>query len=133
MPKEDGQFTEDNARAMAARSAIARRPIDKEGAATRSHKYAEHTMDLIYERIAAPAKCEKCGRGGPSDARLFASLVKSLLAAIELIQKRAWGVPATESKFGRQASLDDFKRGQREVLSEGNKDFVPTDLPPAPG
>jgi len=127
---EDSQFTSITGRIAGLKSGVERRPLDKEEVAKRSHKYAEAMMDLIFERIMAPQPCDKCKRGGPADSRLLASLAKSLVDLIQLIQSRAWGTPAKESRYGRQASLDDYKVLRSFVNSPDVE--PPGDLPPPP-
>lgn len=132
MPKEDTQFTSELGRIAGVKSGLTRRPIDKERAAKRAYNYSVELMDMIATQIFVPTKCDKCKRGGPIDSRTLDGLARSLLTLIEAIQSRAWGKPATESRIGREATLEDFKRAAREVKAAVGATDVPNDLPPPP-
>lgn len=115
MPSSDTQFDSESATLAGIKSGISRRPIDYEKDAKNAYKAALSLMDLLSDRIFTSSYCKHCKRGGPIDLKTLDSLSRTLLALIESVQSRAWGKPATESRYGRTASLEDYKRLRREV------------------
>lgn len=122
------QFTTETAKLAALKSAVARRPLDQEKDAVKAYNYAVRLLDLLAAQVFDPTPCKHCKRS-PIDARTLDSLTKAMLTLIGMVHDRAWGKPATESRTGKAASLEDFKRARREVEHATD---VPEDLPLAP-
>lgn len=111
---------DDAPRIAAAKSALARTPIDLAEDAKHSYKAVKRLMEVIEERIFNPTPCKSCKRSGPVSLKDLIELMKLFSTFAEMVQVRGWGKPATASPYGREASIDEFKRA-RAVVERANR------------
>lgn len=132
MPNETTQFDSESARLAGIKSGAARRPLDKDKDARQMYAYLANCADLLACQLFT-APCPHCKRQGPTDLRSINELARSLQTISELILFYAWGRPGTESSSNRAgATVEDYKRAQREVQREDLESYAPDDLPDAP-